>query len=358
MSTPEKPTEPQSPLNFGSAILSFILPGVGQLVQKRSDAFIGHLLLYGLSAALPYALIYDFWRGLPTFFRQEIAPVLLLLPLPLLTILFSALDAALWKSGEPSRLRRPIRTLATVFVCIYVAMLFIMPMISAAREAARRMQCTGQMKYLVLVGMYNYHDQYKSFPPAYTVDESGKPLHSWRVLILPFLESTELKELYDDIRLDEPWDSEHNRQFHSREPHLFQCPSDRDTGMRAFLSGRFNKLLLSDLNCNYSVVVGEQTIFPDSKTTHFGNVSDGLSNTILIVERMFPICWMDPTHEITFDDACRGINAGVYGPGSGHVGGCNMAIADGSVRYISETIEPETLKGLLTKAGGESVTNW
>ena len=357
MSTPEKPTEPQSPLNFGSAILSFILPGVGQLVQKRSDAFIGHLLLYGLSAALPYALIYDFWRGLPTFFRQEIAPVLLLLPLPLLTILFSALDAALWKSGEPSRLRRPIRTLATVFVCIYLALFFILPMISAAREAARRSQCICYQKQIALA-MHFYHAKYHSFPPAYTVDQSGKPLHSWRVLILPFLESTELKELYDDIRLDEPRDSEHNRQFHSRKPHLFQCPSDRDTGMRAFLSGRFNKLLLSDLNCNYSVVVGEQTIFPGSKTTKISDISDGLSNTILVVERMFPICWMDPTHEITFDDACRGINAGVFCPGSAHPGGCNMALADGSVRYISEPIEPETLKGLLTKAGGESVTVW
>ena len=357
MPTPEKPTEPQSPLNICSAVLSFILPGLGQLFQKRPDAFLGHLLLYGLSAVLPYALIYVFWSGLPSFMRQEIAPVLLLLSLPLLTILFSALDAALWKSGEPSRLRRPIRTLATVFVCIYVAMFFILPMFSSAREAAQRMQCTGKMKQVALA-FHIYHDKYHSFPPAYTVDESGKPLHNWRVLILPFLESTELKELYDEIRLDEPWDSEHNRQFHSRVVSCYQCPSDRVTGMRAFLSGRFRKLLQGDLNCNYSVVVGEQTIFPGSKTTAFGNVSDGRSNTILIVERMFPICWMDPTHEITFDDACQGINASVYGPGSGHPGGCNMAIADGSVQFVSETIEPETLKGLLTKAGGESVTNW
>ena len=353
MPTPEKPTEPQSLLNFGSAILSFILPGMGQLVQKRPDAFIGHLLLYGLSAALPYRLFYLFWNDLPSVLRDNVFTVLLLLPLPLLIILVSALDAANWKSGEPSRIHRPTCSLVAVLVLIYL-MGVLHPAVGAAREAARRMQCVCYPKQIALA-MHNYHDHYHSFPPAYTVDESGKPLHSWRVLLLPYLEQ---QQLYDEIRLDEPWDSEHNRQFHSRKLNLFQCPSDRTLGANVYLVKRFSKILRDDLNCNYSVVVGEQTIFPGSKTTKISDIKDGTSNTILVVERMFPICWMDPTHEITFDDACRGINAGVYGPGSGHVGGCNMAIADGSVRYISETIEPETLKGLLTKAGGESVTNW
>jgi hypothetical protein len=63
-----------------------------------------------------------------------------------------------------------------------------------------------------------------------------------------------------------------------------------------------------------------------------------------------------------FDDACLGINASIYCPGSGHRerrwGGCNMALADGSIRFISETIEQETLKAALTKAGGEAVALW
>jgi hypothetical protein len=251
-------------------------------------------------------------------------------------------------------MRRPIRTLAIWFVSLYfVVFVFVLPMISAAREAARRMQCTSHLKGLALA-MHNYHDVYHSFPPAYTVDPSGKPLHSWRVLILPYIEQ---QQLYDKIRLDEPWDSEYNSQFHSQvfRVFLFQCPSDDYSGGRAFLGKRFIRLQNANLNCNYSVVIGEQTVFPGSKPVKISDIKDGTSNTILIVERMFPICWMDPAHEITFDDACLGINASIYGSGSGHTGGCNMALADCGINFISETIEPETLKAVLTKADGEAV---
>jgi len=356
MSTPEnseKPTENQSPLNLGSAILSFFLPGAGQLFQGRPETFFAHLLLFGLSTILPYLTVYIFWIDLPPVHRDGITPVLLLLPLPMLAVLFSALDAAYWKPGEPSRMRRPIRTLGIVFVCIYIAMALIMPANSAAREIARRMQCCNNLKQLALA-MHNYHDVYKTFPPAYTVDESGKPLHSWRVLLLPFMYH---QRLYDEIRLDEPWDSEHNRQFHSWVFSIYQCPADKYSGVRAFLAGRFPKIQRGELNCNYSVVVGEQTIFPGSQPVKMSQITDGTSNTILIVERLYPVCWMDPTHEITFDDACLGINANVYGPGSGHRGGCNAATADGWTGYISETIEPKTFKAMLTKAGGEA-TDW
>jgi prepilin-type processing-associated H-X9-DG protein len=66
---------------------------------------------------------------------------------------------------------------------------------------------------------------------------------------------------------------------------------------------------------------------------------------------------MDPTHEITFNTACLGINATINGLGSsGHPGGCNTAIADGSVTFISETIDLNALKAALTKAGGENAS--
>ena len=64
----------------------------------------------------------------------------------------------------------------------------------------RRMLCTNNLKQLALA-MHTYNDYHKSFPPAYTTDEDGKPLHSWRVLILPFIEQ---RGLYESIRLDEP----------------------------------------------------------------------------------------------------------------------------------------------------------
>jgi hypothetical protein len=69
--------------------------------------------------------------------------------------------------------------------------------------------------------------------------------------------------------------------------------------VRTFWNKRFSKLHGDNLNCNYSVVIGEQTVFPGSNSVKINDITDGTSNTILIVERTFPICWMDPTHEIT-----------------------------------------------------------
>ena len=227
--------------------------------------------------------------------------------------------------------------------CVVVFLLVIgvlaalmIPAISGAREAARRMQCTNHMKQIGLA-MHTYHDAHKCLPPVYTVDEDGNPLHSWRVLMLPYMEQ---QHLYDQIRLDEPWDSEYNKQFHSYPVSAYSCPasSDFSTGMTT-----------------YSVVVGAETIFGDPTTqVSLGDLTDGSSNTIFLVERKTPVCWMDPTQEITFEEACKGINVSGSGIGSNHTGGANACMFDGSVLYISESIDPDSLRGGLTKAGGES----
>src|SRR5687767_15769954 len=77
----------------------------------------------------------------------------------------------------------------------------------APREAARRMQCGNHLKQIA-IALHNYHDVYHCLPPAYTVDAAGKPLHSWRTLILPF---SEQKALYDQIDLTKPWDDPANK---------------------------------------------------------------------------------------------------------------------------------------------------
>ena len=214
----------------------------------------------------------------------------------------------------------------------------LLPAITAAQEASKRMQCSNNIKMMGLA-LHNYHDAHRVFPPVTTADANGKPLHSWRVLLLPYLEQY---PLYQQIRLDEPWDSEHNKQFHNRAPSVYQCPSATGdmTGMT-----------------NYSVVVGKECLFhePNAKKT-FAAIADGTSNTIAVVERKTPVCWMDPTQEITFEKACEGINVSAGGLGGNHAGGINVGFFDGSVQMISETIPPAILRALLTCAGGESVT--
>ena len=76
----------------------------------------------------------------------------------------------------------------------------------ASTQRRARSDCQGRLRQIALA-LQCYHDVYKSFPPAYVADETGKPMHSWRVLILPFLEQ---KALYDQYRFDEPWDGPNN----------------------------------------------------------------------------------------------------------------------------------------------------
>ena len=213
----------------------------------------------------------------------------------------------------------------------------LIPAITAAGDAQKRMSCSNNIKQMVLA-LHNYHDAWRMFPPVMTADANGKPLHSWRVLLLPFIEEA---GLYEQIRLNEPWDSEHNKQFHNRVPRVYQChqASGNMTGMTS-----------------YSVVVGKECLFnePNAKKG-MAAIADGTSNTIAIVERKTPVCWMDPTQEITFEEACKGINVSSGGLGSNHSGGMNVGFFDGSVHFISNTIDLRVLRALFTCAGGEAV---
>ena len=222
-------------------------------------------------------------------------------------------------------------------MCIGILIAMLLPAVQAAREAARRMQCTNHMKQIGLA-LHSYHDRYQCFPPAITADEDGKPLHSWRVLLLPYMEQG---ALYESIRLDEPWDSDYNRQFHDLTLSVYCCPSAPGS-MRGMTS--------------YSVVVGKESYSNVPNTSQMmGAMTDGTSNTIAVVERKTPVCWMDPTREITFETACMGINVSHDGLGSNHTGGMNVCMFDGSVMFISQTVNAGVLRAMFTWAGGESM---
>ena len=342
-------------LHLLPAGLSLICPGLGQLVQGRIVQFLCRLFLWGL-------VIMDGWLLYPVFlitldiflspgrYAFEGGDFLILLilllsfGLPILSaiflVLFSVLDAATWEHGKPLQFKSHLFRLTVLLVPISVFLLYFTPPLGEMREAARRMQCSGHFSQLGLA-FHNYHDIHGSFPPAYTVDENGKPLHSWRVLLLPFMEQS---ELYKKIRLDEPWNSEYNRQFHDIQLSMYQCPSRHHRKMKT-------------ANCDYSVVIGEETVFPGAATVKYEDITDGLPDTILVVERMVPICWMDPNNEIRFDIACEGINKHTLGIGSAHPGGANVCFGagrngSGVYRFIPQSIKD--LKPFLTKSAGDN----
>ncbi len=110
--------------------------------------------------------------------------------------------------------------LLTVMAIACVGILF-QPASGAAREAARTMSCTNNIK-LIALALHNYHDVYGSFPPAHVTDEDGVPMHSWRVLILPYIE---MQSLYTKYRFDEPWNGPNNIKLLDDMPPCYQCPS-------------------------------------------------------------------------------------------------------------------------------------
>jgi prepilin-type processing-associated H-X9-DG protein len=242
-----------------------------------------------------------------------------------------------------------------VFGCLFTLAL-LMPAYRSAGEAARRSQCVNNLKQIGLA-MYNYHEVHGSLPPAAIVGKDGRPLLSWRVALLPYLEAN---DLYSTFHLDEPWDSPHNLSLLDKMPGLYKCPSDDTlkpgmTGYQAII--KFHPWFLDKLQglqpgtTGYQAAIGPGTAFtPDFKPLKFEDFTDGTSNTILIGESRRSVPWTKP-EDLPFD-----MNIPLTGLGSHHGyhnNGFNVLFTDGSVRFIKNSIDPQILRSLLTRDGKE-----
>ncbi|MBR5710337.1 MAG: DUF1559 domain-containing protein [Thermoguttaceae bacterium] len=215
-----------------------------------------------------------------------------------------------------------------------VAVGLLLPAVAAARESARRMQNANNFKQLAL-GMLMYEAAHRSLPSPYTVNEDGKRLHSWRVALLPYFEEL---ELYDQIRLDEPWDSDWNKQFHDKCPKVFQNPS----------------VELAPGETTFAVVVGENTAFPGNKRVSLATITDGCSNTAMIVERS-PVCWMDPNSDIPLEEAIKGVNVSPNGIRSYYNGIFMLVLCDGSVCNLPDNVSSVFLRKLFERNDGKII---
>ena len=218
-----------------------------------------------------------------------------------------------------------------------VAVALLLPAVQASREAARRMQSANNLKQIALA-MHNFHDTYRSLPAAYSKSKEGKPLLSWRVHILPFIEQG---ELYNQFKLDEPWDSEHNKALIAKMPTVYQSPnSTAGAGKTIYLAVRGDKMMFS---------TPESAEAPTG--IGFAKVLDGTSNTIMVVEanNESAVIWTKPDDFVPNEaDPLKGL-LGL------RPGGFQAALGDGSVRFISENIDPKMLMRLFMRADGEVV---
>jgi hypothetical protein len=222
-----------------------------------------------------------------------------------------------------------------VLMCSGIPIALLLPAVQQAREAARRTQCKNNLKQIGLA-LHNYHDVYNMFPPAYVADENGKPMHSWRVLILPYLDQQALYEQYD---FNEPWDGPNNsRMLNVRIP-AYSCPSHPGT---------------SPNTTAYTAIFGENCIFRGSESVPITEITDGTSNTILVAEADGTgIPWSKP-HDLDVDQLGAAV-IGANGLSSHHRGGFHVLMADGAVRFVSENIGRQVLSALFTRSGGEVV---
>lgn len=196
-------------------------------------------------------------------------------------------------------------------------------------EATRRSSCAEHL-HRIVIAMLLYEREHGTLPPAHTTDASGKPLHSWRTLLLPYLGHN---ELYAKLRLDEPWDSPRNSQFHTTQLDIYQCPSAN----------------LPPGQTSYSVVVGDKTPFGPGQGRALSNFGDRL---LLVYERKQSAMWMDPASDLTSEESVHEFAQllQVGGEGCPHPSVFNMALRSGAVRQFSRNADPTVWQGLLNGA--------
>ena len=218
---------------------------------------------------------------------------------------------------------------ACLLVCGGIMVALIIPAGSSAGVAARRMQCSNNLKQIGLA-FHNYHAAYGSLPPAYTADADGNRLHSWRTLILPFMEQS---ALYQQVDLTKPWDDPANAILLQMEVPIFRCPSSKvAVGMTTYQ-------IIDDLSSPFS----------GSNPSKFSDIPDGLSNTLFVIEtdEQDAVHWAEPR-----DQSQLSYLAAVK---ASHSGGRNAVMGDGAVLFLSDNMDQMVASDIATRSGGEIV---
>jgi hypothetical protein len=243
---------------------------------------------------------------------------------------------------RPRKVRRPVLVSVIWFAILLLTCGLVLPQMSSTPDGGGYSRSIYHMR-TICCAFLNYHDAYGRLPPAVVRDKDGRPLYSWRVAILPYLEQD---HLYREFKLDEPWDGPNNVKL------LAKMPSSYGDTLRGESPG----------NTHYLAMVGPGTAFErDGMTwTDFG---DDRANTAVVVEATEPVPWSKPV------DLVYEANGPLPKLGTGMTRpvrflnrtlsrrpGITFGFADGQARFLDAPIPDATVRAFFTRSGGEAVS--
>lgn len=259
---------------------------------------------------------------------------------------------------------RPARTvggfslieLLIVLAIIGVLLALLLPAVQAAREAARRTACLNNLRQIG-IGLHQYHEATGSFPQGCiekrTREEPDNRQLAWSIFLLPYVEQ---EAIYEQVHLDKKYDGAENADVAARVLEIYICPTvSQDKQLR---SGRGA--------CHYGGMNGERItpsrnnppngVMLEDRKVSIAEIRDGTSQTLIIAEdsEFRDGQWINGGN--IFDQAFPINQAPAFDNNihSEHTGGAHGLFCDGSVHFLQETMDLDTLAAICTRAGGET----
>ncbi len=192
-------------------------------------------------------------------------------------------------------------------------------------DRRRREECAERM-VAILNALQRYHRRYGTFPPPVVFDKQGRPVHSWRGLLL---DEFQLSRAAPPYRLDLPWDSADNMSTAAALPPIYVCPADSESLEHGWT--------------NYLLVTGEGTCFPPG-TSRAASLGDVAGDRVILIEcRGTRIEWLEPK-DVDIGVLPRGVNSVPGSISSHHRGGANVGRVDGTVEFFSESMPDRLIR--------------
>ena len=192
-----------------------------------------------------------------------------------------------------------------------ILMALMLPATQHGSTPASRTMCKNNLKQIA-IALHRYSEVHDAFPPAFTVDANGNRLHSWRTLILPYLEQS---ELYETIDLSKAWDHPANAEAYATTIASYRCP----------------RLASPATDTTYVAVLAEGTVFRSTEPRSLNEIGRPLREKLMVVEvdSQEAVHWMSP-----YDGEWKFFLNMTEGSDLPHRFGVHGLFADGSVRFV------------------------